>query len=240
MFDHEDVKQSTSTERPVCGSESTKSCVSTHTKTEEDQTRTERPVVVEEHEIDFRVPGRPHAVVKEAEHLRVQELVKKIDSHPHREALQADLQQNNVYNSFSKNSKEMVRELGNVELFELCEAIPKVQCSHCFLHWNQGIVYYTCGKCLIDSESKRKFNKLRLDALSIPHYMIKKGRCHGARHGKTEEQQKEYHIAWNAWKRCCKRKLTLKVNILQVVTIDFSEIQLIVNHNYRMDRTKVQ
>ena len=39
---------------------------------------------------------------------------------------------------------------------------------------------------------------------SIRHYVIKKGRCHGARHGKTEEQ-KEYHMAWNAWKRCCKR-----------------------------------
>ena len=24
------------------------------------------------------------------------------------------------------------------------------------------------------------------------------------RHGKTEEQ-KEHHMAWNAWKRCCKR-----------------------------------
>ena len=34
--------------------------------------------------------------------------------------------------------------------------------------------------------------------------MIKKRRCHGARHGKTEEQ-KEYHVVWNAWKRCCKR-----------------------------------
>ena len=54
------------------------------------------------------------------------------------------------------------------------------------------------------SESRRKFNKPRLDALSIPHYVIKKGRCHGAPHGKTEEQ-KEYCIAWNAWKRCCKR-----------------------------------
>ena len=31
-----------------------------------------------------------------------------------------------------------------------------------------------------------------------------KGRPHGARHGKTEAQ-KEYHIAYNAWKRCCKR-----------------------------------
>ena len=167
---------------------------------EEDQTRTERPVTVEEHDIDFRVPGLSHAVVREAEHLHVQELVKKIESHPHREALHADLQQNNIYNPFSKNSKEMIRELGKVELFELCETFPTVQCSHCLLHWNQGIVYCICGQCLIDSESRRKFNKLRSDALSVPNYVIKKGRSHGARHGKTEEQKK-YHVAWNAWKR---------------------------------------
>ena len=72
MFDQEDVKHSTSMERPVCGSESTKSCVLTPTKIDEDKTRTERPVKVEEHDIDFRVPGLSHAVVKEAERLRVQ------------------------------------------------------------------------------------------------------------------------------------------------------------------------
>ena len=68
----------------------------------------------EEHEIDFRVPGLSHAVMKEAEHLRVQEHVKRIENYPHREALHADLQQNSVYNPFSKNSKAMIRELGNV------------------------------------------------------------------------------------------------------------------------------
>ena len=41
-------------------------------------------------------------------------------------------------------------------------------------------------------------------ALSIPHYVIKKGRCHGARHGITEEQ-KQYHTAFNAWKSFRKR-----------------------------------
>ena len=61
-----------------------------------------------------------------------------------------------------------------------------------------------CGQCLIDIESRRRFNKLRLDALSIPNYVIKKGATHGARHGKTEVQR-EYHLAWNAWKRCCKK-----------------------------------
>ena len=74
QFDHEDVKHSTRTGRPVCGSESTKSCVLMCAKFEEDQTRMGRPVKVEEHDIDFRVPGLSHAVVKEAEDLRVQEL----------------------------------------------------------------------------------------------------------------------------------------------------------------------
>ena len=126
LFDHENVKHSTRTVRPVGGSESTKSCVLVPSKIEEDQTRTGRPVKVEEHDLDFRVPGLSHAVVQEADNLRVQELVKKIENHRHLEAPQADLQQNNVYNPFSKNLKEMIRELGNVELFELCETLPKV------------------------------------------------------------------------------------------------------------------
>ena len=186
---------------------------------------------MEEHDIDFRVPGLSHAVVKEAEHFRVQELVKKIESHPHREVLQADSQQSDVYNPFCNNSKVMIRELGNVELFELCETIPNVQCSQCLLYWNQGIVYCTCGQFLVESESRRKFYKLRLDALSTP-YVIKKGRYHGARHSETE-QQKEYHTAWNAWKRCFKR--------VETNTSVFSEIKFIVNHNSHSDgQNKVQ
>ena len=136
--------QLSSSRRPVCGHESTKRCVLTPKHVERDQTGTGRPVLVdqkEEHEIVFRVPGLSHAVVKEAEHLQVQDLVKKIEKHPHRAALHADLQQNSVYNPISKNSKEMIRELGNVELFELCATAPKVQCFHCLLYWNQEL----CG-----------------------------------------------------------------------------------------------
>ena len=181
--------------------------VDTRKHVENDQTGTGRPVTVdqkEEHKIHFRVPRLSHSVVKEPEHFRVQELVKKIESHPHREALQADLQQNNVYNPFSNNLKAMIRELGNVELFESCETIPKVQCSQCPLYWNQGIVCCTCGQCLIYSESLRKFNRRRLDAMSLPNYVMKKGATHGARHGKTEVQRK-YHLSWNAWTRCCNK-----------------------------------
>ena len=142
----------------------TKRCVLTPKHVEEDQTGTGRPVTVdqkEEHHIDFRVPGLSHSVVKEAEHLPVQELLKMIETHPHREALRADLQQNNVYNPFSKDSKAMTRELGDVKLFELCKTTPTVQCSHCLLYWNQGIVHCTCGQCLIYSESRRNFSQTK-------------------------------------------------------------------------------
>ena len=114
---HEGSKHSTRKVRPVDGSKSIQSCGSMIAKFEdEDQTRTGSPVggqpftQLKEIDVDFRVPGLSRAVVKEPEHLRVQELVKKIESHPHREALQADLQQNNVHNPFSNNSKEMIRE----------------------------------------------------------------------------------------------------------------------------------
>ena len=74
-----------------------------------------RPVVIgqptssstqlEEVDIDFRVSGLPHAVVKQAENSRVLELVKKIENHPHRQDLQADLQQSNAYNPFGENQR---------------------------------------------------------------------------------------------------------------------------------------
>ena len=60
-----------------------------------DQTRTVRLVSeqptglftqLEEIDIDIRVSGLPHAVVKQAENFRVRELVKKIESHPHRQS----------------------------------------------------------------------------------------------------------------------------------------------------------
>ena len=130
--------------------------------------------------------GLPHAVVKPAENFRVRELVKKTESHPHRQALQADLQQNNTYNTFSDDSKAMIREMVNVEIFELCETIPKVQCSQCLLYWNQGVICCTCGHLLKESESSQHFQQWRLDAFSIQNYVIKKERPRGARHGKTE------------------------------------------------------
>ena len=187
---------------------------------------------LEEIDIDFRVSGLPHAVVKEAENFRVRELVKKIECHPHRQALQADLQQNNVYNPFSNNSKAMIREMGNVELFELCETIPKVQCSQCLL-WNKGVIYCTCGQFLVENESRSLFHKLRLDALSIPQYVIKKRSlpwCSTRQNWRTERVP--YSLSTRG--RDAAKELTLEVDIYRV-SRSISQRPSIVNRNSKSD-----
>ena len=153
--------------------------------------------------IDFRIPRLPHSVVKHSENYRVRELVKKIENHPHRQSLQRDLQQNNAYNPFSTTSKKMIQDMGNVELFKLFETDPKTQCKECS-YWKFGIIYCTCGHLLKESEANRGVIQHTLDLLSIPNYVIKKGRPHGHRYGKTPEK-KEYHQAHNLKKRCIKR-----------------------------------
>ena len=154
----------------------------------------------EEIDIDFRVSGLSHAIVKEAEHLRVQELVKTlIDKH-----FKPTCSRISSSTHSAKKSKAMIRELGNVVLFELCETVPKVQCAECLLYWNQGVTYCTCGHLLVESESFQNFSQWRLDAFSIHTTSPRRVRPHGARHGKTDAQ-KERSVAHNARKRCIKK-----------------------------------
>ena len=52
--------------------------------------------------------------------------------------------------------------------------------------------------------ANRGFKEYTLDLLSIPEYVIKKGRLHGHRYRKVPEN-KEYYLAHNLKKRCIKR-----------------------------------
>ena len=145
--------------------------------------------------------------MKQAENSRVRELVKKIENHPHRQALQDDLQQNNAYNPFSEKSKKMIEDMGNVELFELCETIPQVQCKESLLY------YSTCGHLLRENQSSRGILRWTLHLLSIPNYVIENGRPHGHRYGKTEEQR-QHHVAHNLRKRCIKKGVLKEFTIV--------------------------
>ena len=104
-----------------------------------DQASTEKPSTIDSGILDFRIQGLPQSEVEHVEEGRVRQLVDKIEAHPHKEDLRADLRQDNVYNPFSENSKKMTSELDDIEYFELCETDSGVQCSYCLSYWAQGI-----------------------------------------------------------------------------------------------------
>ena len=92
-------------------------------------------------DIDLNIPGLPHSTVKQFHGASVRELIQKIENHPHRHALQRDLQQSQSFNPFSQESKQMIREVGNVELYELLDLEPKAQCKVCLSYLDVCIVY---------------------------------------------------------------------------------------------------
>ena len=136
--------------------------------------------VINEEDIDFNVPGVPHSTVKQLHGTRDRDLIHKIENLPNRHALQRDLLQSQSFNPFSQESKEMIHEVGNVELCELLDMEPKTQCKECLSYWEVGIVYCTCGHFLRNgTEENRNFVQYTMDLFSIPNYYLKKGRPHG-------------------------------------------------------------
>ena len=86
---------------------------------------------INEENIGFNIPGLPHSAVKQSHGVNVQNLIQKIENHPHRHALQSDLQQRRQFNPFSKESQDMIKAAGNIELCELLDVEPKAQCKVC-------------------------------------------------------------------------------------------------------------
>ena len=95
---------------------------------------------------------------------------------------------------FSPESKQITRD-----------GTQKTQCKVCLSYWDIGIVYCTCGHFLQKERGvNQQFIKYTMDLLSVPEYVIKKGRLHGHRNGK-KPGDKEYRTA-NQLKKKCKKK----------------------------------
>ena len=126
-----------------------------------------------EEDIDFKIPGLPHSAVKQLHSTSVRQLIQKIENHPNRHSLQRDLQQSQSFNPFSPESKQMIRDVGNIEFCELLETEPKTQCKVCISYWDTGIVYCTCGHFLRKgTEENKKFIQYTMDLLSIPSILL--------------------------------------------------------------------
>ena len=113
--------------------------------------------------------------MKHAQNPSVRELIQKIENHPDRHALQQDLRQNQSFDPISPESKQMIQDVGNIELCELLETEPKTQCIACLSYWNTGMIYCTCGHFLHkETGVNRKFVKYSMDLLSVPEEEMQK------------------------------------------------------------------
>ena len=117
---------------------------------------------------------------------KMKKSIHQIETHPHREALKAD-QQNQQYNPFSEEAKDMNHRIRNVEYFEMCEVSPKIQCPLCLTYCTEGIVYCRCGFCLEQTKKRWQTNS-RFDTLSIPNHVIHKGVFRGRRCGVSDSK----------------------------------------------------
>ena len=59
-------------------------------------------IMVKNANMDFRIPGLPHSVVKHAQRTSVRQLIQKIENHPDRLSFQQDLRENQSFNLLSR------------------------------------------------------------------------------------------------------------------------------------------
>ena len=103
------------------------------------------------------------SVVKQLQSASVQKLIQQIE-HPNRHALQRDLQQSQSFNPFSQESKQMIQDVGNIDLCELLDMEIKTHCKVCLSYWDIGIVYCTCGHFLRKgTEDNKNFVQYTMD-----------------------------------------------------------------------------
>ena len=130
---------------------------------------------------------------------------KKIENHPDGHALQKDLQQNQSFNPLSRIKTNDSGCWEHRLMWNTRDGEPKSQCKVCLSYWNIGILYCTCEHFFHKERgANHQFINYTMDHLSVPEYVIKKGRLHGHRYSKKPGDT-EYHTA-NQLKKRCKKK----------------------------------
>ena len=85
--------------------------------------------------VDYRIPDIPLSAVEQQDTDRkdkVKRLIHQFESHPNKESFLQDLNQTEKTNKFSEKSQELIADMNNTEIFELCESSSKKQCPECF------------------------------------------------------------------------------------------------------------
>ena len=142
--------------------------------------------------VDYRISGVPLSAVEQQDTTRenkVKKLIEKFENHKHKESFLQDLSQTQKINKFCRESQDLIADLSNTEIFELCPNSSKQQCPDCNAYWEIGVIYCICGRNMKSSQSPAEFDQNNRDLTSIPGYVIQKNSSRGAIHGPSERQR---------------------------------------------------
>ena len=98
-------------------------------------------------QVDLRVHGVPQDDFHKDEErvTEIRNLVDGVQDGYRDKSIIKDLKHQGVSNVFSEESKRKLKEMGNIELYELGESVRTTQCPTCLRHAKEGTI--NCGKC---------------------------------------------------------------------------------------------
>ena len=137
--------------------------------------------------MDYRISGVPLSVVEQQDTTRenkVKKLIEKFENHQRKESYLKDLSQTQKITGFRKESEELIADMNNTEIFELCENSSKQQSYR-----DIGLIYCCCGRNIKSSLSSTTFQQNNRDVTSIPGYVFKKKKNRGTKRGPSERQR---------------------------------------------------
>ena len=138
--------------------------------------------------VDCGISGVPLSAVEQQDTTRenkVKKLIEKFENHKHNESVLQDLSQTQKINKFSNESQDLIADLNNTEIFELCENSSKQQCPDSNAFWEMVVIYCSCGRNMKSTRSPTEFDQNNRNVTSIPGSVIK-NISRGAKHGPGE------------------------------------------------------
>ena len=93
-------------------------------------------IMVNEADMDFRIAGVPHSVVKHAQSISVRQLIQKIDNQPDRHALQQDLRKIKHLTRIVQNQNKLFRMWVTSNYVNCARRKPKRSAHRVLSYWN--------------------------------------------------------------------------------------------------------
>ena len=88
--------------------------------------------------VDHRILGVPLSAAEQQNTTcenKVKRLIEKFENHKLKESFIQNSRQTEKINKFSKESQDLIADMNNTEIFELCENSSKQQCLDCNAYW---------------------------------------------------------------------------------------------------------